>query len=63
MDINYGIKIARKGGMTLGESLKRMVNPNSVAILSGFILFLLRINIPEFFMDVRPHQYEGANNH
>ncbi len=42
--------IARKGGMTLGESLKRMVNPNSVAILSGFILFLLRINIPEFFL-------------
>ncbi|MDX2414015.1 MAG: AEC family transporter, partial [Bacteroidales bacterium] len=42
--------IARKGGMTLGESLKRMVNPNSVAILAGFILFLLRIKIPEFFL-------------
>lgn len=42
--------IARKGGMTLRESLKRMINPNSVAIIAGFVLFLLRIKIPDVIL-------------
>lgn len=42
--------IARKGGMPLSESIMRMINPNSVAILAGFILFLLRIQIPELIL-------------
>ena len=42
--------IARKGGMPFAESLKRMLNPNSIAIIAGFVLFLLRIKIPEFLL-------------
>ncbi|MEE4116839.1 MAG: AEC family transporter [Marinilabiliaceae bacterium] len=42
--------IARKGGMPFAESLKRMLNPNSIAIIAGFVLFLLRIKIPVFLL-------------
>ena len=42
--------IARKGGMPFSESIKRMINPNSVAIIAGFILFLLRFKIPDFLL-------------
>ncbi len=39
--------ITRKSGMSLTASLKNMLNPNSIAIISGFILFILGIKIPE----------------
>ncbi|HKL68000.1 MAG TPA: AEC family transporter [Bacteroidales bacterium] len=39
--------IARKGGMGLVSSLKNMINPNSVAIIAGFLLFIFNIKIPE----------------
>ena len=38
--------ITRKGGMSFKASFKNMINPNSVAILAGFVLFLLDIKIP-----------------
>lgn len=43
--------ITRKGGMSLNQSLKNMINPNSVAILAGFILFILNIKIPVIILD------------
>lgn len=42
--------ITRKGGMPFTQSIKKMVNPNSVAILLGFLLFVLRIKIPGFLL-------------
>ncbi|MDT8401506.1 MAG: AEC family transporter [Bacteroidales bacterium] len=42
--------IARKGGMSLSKSMKNMINPNSVAIMAGFALFLLNIKIPGFLL-------------
>lgn len=42
--------ITRKGGMPIGQSIRKMVNPNSVAILIGFLLFLLRIKIPDIIL-------------
>ena len=43
--------ITRKGGMSFNESMKNMVNPNSVAIIAGFVLFILNIKIPEFILE------------
>jgi predicted permease len=42
--------ITRKGGMPFGQSIRKMVNPNSVAILIGFLLFLLKIKIPDVIL-------------
>lgn len=42
--------IARKAGTGFRRSMKNMVNPNSVAILAGFILFLLKVKIPGFLL-------------
>ncbi|HCC71460.1 MAG TPA: hypothetical protein DEQ09_09980, partial [Bacteroidales bacterium] len=42
--------ITRKGGMSFNASLRNMINPNSVAILAGFSLFLLDIKIPEIIV-------------
>lgn len=42
--------ITRKGGMSFKASLKNMINPNSVAILAGFLLFILEIKIPEMLL-------------
>ncbi len=42
--------ITRKGGMSFNESMRNMINPNSVAILAGFILFLLNVKIPGFLL-------------
>jgi predicted permease len=42
--------ITRQGGMSFRDSLKNMINPNSIAILAGFILFVLRIRIPDFLL-------------
>ena len=42
--------ITRKGGMSLKMSLRNMINPNSVAILAGFMLFLFNIRIPEILL-------------
>ncbi|MGM0666252.1 MAG: AEC family transporter [Bacteroidota bacterium] len=42
--------IARKGGTGFRRSMKNMINPNSVAILAGFILFLLKVKIPGFLL-------------
>jgi len=42
--------ITRKGGTSFRRSMKNMLNPNSVAILAGFILFLLNIKIPGFLL-------------
>jgi len=42
--------ITRKGGMSFSESMRNMINPNSVAILAGFILFLLNVKIPVFLL-------------
>lgn len=42
--------ITRKGGMSFKASFKNMLNPNSVAIMTGFILFLLDIKIPEILL-------------
>jgi len=42
--------ITRKGGMPFGQSIRKMVNPNSVAILVGFLLFLFRIKIPDVIL-------------
>ena len=43
--------ITRKGGMSFRDSLRNMINPNSVAILAGFLLFILRIRIPDFLLE------------
>ncbi len=43
--------ITRNGKMSFRENLKRMINPNSVAILLGFILFLLKIKLPAFLLE------------
>ena len=43
--------ITRKGGMSFSESMRNMINPNSVAILAGFILFLLNVKIPVFLLE------------
>jgi len=43
--------ITRKGGMGFRRSLKNMINPNSVAIILGFILFLLDIKIPDMIVE------------
>lgn len=43
--------IARKGGMSFKGSLKNMLNPNSVAILAGFMLFLFNVKIPKILLD------------
>lgn len=43
--------ITRKGGMSLKQSLKNMINPNSVAILAGFMLFVLNIKIPGIILE------------
>ena len=42
--------ITRKGGTSFRRSMKNMINPNSVAILAGFILFLLKVKIPGFLL-------------
>ncbi|MEE4213554.1 MAG: AEC family transporter [Bacteroidales bacterium] len=42
--------ITRKGGTSFRRSMKNMLNPNSVAILAGFILFLLKVKIPGFLL-------------
>lgn len=42
--------ITRKGGMSFKASMKNMINPNSVAIIGGFALFLLDIKIPEIIL-------------
>jgi predicted permease len=42
--------ITRKGGMPFGQSIRKMVNPNSVAIMIGFLLFLLKIKIPDVIL-------------
>jgi len=43
--------ITRKGGMSFNESMKNMINPNSVAIIAGFVLFILNIKIPEVVLE------------
>ncbi|MEA1887233.1 MAG: AEC family transporter [Bacteroidota bacterium] len=43
--------ITRKGGMSFKNSLKNMLNPNSVAILAGFMLFLFNVKIPEVLLE------------
>ncbi|MFO7851015.1 MAG: AEC family transporter [Bacteroidota bacterium] len=43
--------ITRKGGMSFKGSLKNMLNPNSVAILAGFMLFLFDVKIPKLLLD------------
>lgn len=43
--------ITRKGGTSFRRSMKNMLNPNSIAIMAGFILFLLDIKIPGFLLD------------
>jgi hypothetical protein len=50
--------ITRDGEIDFKDSLKKMINPNSVAILAGFILFLLRIDIPDLFL--KPFQSLGG---
>ncbi len=42
--------ITRKGGMPFTQSIRKMINPNSVAILLGFILFILKIKIPDLIL-------------
>lgn len=43
--------ITRKGGTSFRRSMKNMLNPNSIAIMAGFILFLLNIKIPGFLLE------------
>lgn len=50
--------ITRNSGRGLRQNLRQMVNPNSVAILAGFLLFLLRIKIPHFLLE--PFRSLGA---
>ncbi|MEZ5011542.1 MAG: hypothetical protein R2744_08115 [Bacteroidales bacterium] len=50
--------LTRNGNVDFKMSLKKMVNPNSVAIIAGFILFILRINIPGFLL--KPFQSLGG---
>lgn len=42
--------ITRKGGMSFRMSIRNMINPNSVAILAGFVFFLFNIEIPEILL-------------
>lgn len=42
--------ITRRGGMPFTQSIRKMINPNSVAILLGFILFILKIKIPDLIL-------------
>jgi len=42
--------ITRKGGMPFTESIRKMINPNSVAILLGFLLFVLKVSIPDVIL-------------
>lgn len=42
--------ITRNGGMSFADSARKMINPNSVAILLGFVMFLLEIKIPPFLL-------------
>ncbi|MCD4770560.1 MAG: AEC family transporter [Bacteroidales bacterium] len=43
--------ITRNGKMSLRDSFRKMVNPNSVAILAGFILFLFQIKLPDLLLN------------
>lgn len=43
--------ITHKGGMSLKQSLRNMLNPNSVAIIAGFILFMTGIRIPGIILE------------
>jgi len=43
--------ISRNRQMSLRESIKKMINPNSVAIILGFTLFLLKVNIPDIILE------------
>lgn len=52
----YIITINRR--MNFRDSLNKMVNPNSVAILAGFLLFLLNIKIPSILL--KPFQSLGG---
>lgn len=42
------------------KSMKRVLNPNTVAILSGFLFFVLSINLPEII--VKPFSELGSAN-
>jgi len=50
--------ITRNGQMKFSESIRRMVNPNSVAILAGFLLFLFNLKIPGLLL--KPFQSLGG---
>jgi len=50
--------ITRNGKMNFSDSFRRMVNPNSVAIIAGFVLFLFNIKIPGVLL--KPFQSLGG---
>lgn len=50
--------ITRDGKMNFNESIRRMINPNSVAIMAGFVLFLFNIKIPGILL--KPFQSLGG---
>lgn len=43
--INQGKKISTK------ENLRHIINPNLVAVITGFVLFIASIKLPKFFLD------------